>query len=51
MMTQSDIRERLEQAQQRLINAARELDAAAVHIRALLDGMKKSKTGGDDHDE
>ncbi len=39
MSTQNDIRARLEQAQIRLINAARELDAAAVHIRVTLDRL------------
>jgi len=45
---QDDLRERLNQAQQRLANAARELDGASVHIRTLLSQIEKEKkeTGG-----
>ena len=46
MMMQNDLRDRLEQVQQRLVNAARELDAASVHIRVLLDGMSRSGPRG-----
>jgi len=42
-MTQNDLRHKLQEAQRHLIDAARAIDGASVHVRTLLERIEHSQ--------
>jgi len=42
-MTQNDLRHKLQEAQRHLVDAARAIDGASVHVRTLLERIEHSQ--------